>query len=225
MPQRSSKDNVIITEANPQSPISESYRTLRTNIDFSLVDNDNKVIMVTSTQQAEGKTTTAVNMAVAYAQAEKKVLIVDADMRRPNVHNMFRRPNRVGLSNLLAGQYTVQELVTETHIPHLEMLSAGVIPHNPSELLSSERWVQFIEFAKNKYDVVIIDTPPALSLPDAQLVAGHSCGVVIVIDVGKVKREAVKKMKSNLEHAKGRILGVVLNNMNKKEAGTYAYQY
>ncbi|MFB6363146.1 CpsD/CapB family tyrosine-protein kinase [Paenibacillus elgii] len=224
MQQRSNKNRVMIMESNPQSPICEAYRTLRVNIDFSTVGLEKKTLMVTSAQAAEGKTTTASNLAIAYSQSEKRVLLVDADMRNATLHQFFNQDNRIGLSNLLAGQYNAQELVVETHIPRLDLLTSGPLPPNPSELLSSERWAQFVDYARTNYDVVIFDTPPALTLPDAQLVAGQCGGVLIVVKAGKVKREVVKKLKTNLEYAQARILGVVLNHMNRKEAALHAYR-
>lgn len=224
MPQRNNKNPIMIMESNPQSPICEAYRTLRANIDFSTIGLEKKTIMVTSAQSGEGKTTTAGNLAMAYSQSEKRVLLVDADMRNATLHQIFNQNNRIGLSNLLAGQYPAQELVVETHIPRLDLLMSGPLPPNPSELLSSERLAQFVNYAKTNYDVVIFDTPPALTLPDAQLVAGQCSGVLIVTKAGKVKREMVKKLKNNLEYAKAKVLGVVLNHMNRKEAALQAYR-
>lgn len=219
------KKRPIITLTNPKSPISEAYRTLRTNIQFSAIDEDLKVIMVTSAGPGEGKSTTAANLAVAYAQAEKKVLLVDADLRKPTLHHTFYISNRRGLTNMLTGQASPDQVIVASDIEHLDLLPSGPIPPNPSEILASKRMKAKLDELAAIYDVVIIDTPPALAVTDAQIVATRCDGVVLVIDQGKVKREIAMKAKANLDHVKARILGVVLNNVNPKNGETYYYYY
>jgi capsular exopolysaccharide synthesis family protein len=215
----------IITDTNPKSPISEAYRTLRTNIDFSSIDEQLNVIMLTSAGPGEGKTTTASNLAVAYAQADKKVLLIDADLRKPTLHHMFVRSNRWGLTNIIAGQTTVKEVICETDINNLHLLTSGPIPPNPSEILASKKMSALLEELKLTYDMIIIDTPPALAVTDAQIVATKCDGVILVIDSGKVKREVAMKVKASLEHVKARILGAVLNNLDRKKGDSYYYYY
>lgn len=224
--QRSAKNKrPIITELNPKSPISEAYRTLRTNIDFSSIDEKLQVIMLTSAGPGEGKSTTTTNLAVTYAQSERKVLVIDADLRKPTMHHTFFKTNRWGLTNILTGQSSPEEVITSTHIPNLYLLPSGPIPPNPSEILASKRMTAFLDQMRSQFDMVVIDTPPALAVTDAQIVATRCDGVIMVIHSGKVKRDMAMKVKANLEHVKARILGVVLNNVDRKSGEGYYYYY
>lgn len=215
----------LITELNPKSPISEAYRALRTNIQFSSIDEPVKVILVTSAQPEEGKSTTISNLAVTYAQEGKRVLIVDADLRKPTIHRYMSASNRLGLSNLLAGQFKVEDVAMDTRIPNLSLISSGTIPPNPSELLSSKRMHTLLAQLKEEYDMVLIDSPPILAVTDSQILSSICDGVVMVINHGKVKREAARRAVSLLAYAKAKILGVVLNNkdMSRDESSYYYY--
>lgn len=215
----------IITDINPKSPISEAYRTLRTNIEFSSFDEQIRVIMLTSAGPGEGKSTTAANLAVAFAQAGKKVLIMDADLRKPTLHHTFSKTNRWGLTNIIAGQAEVKEVISQTEINNLDLLASGPIPPNPSELLASKRMSALLEELRLIYDIIIVDTPPALAVTDAQIMSTKCDGVVLVIDSGKVKREIALKVKMNLEYVNARILGAVLNNIDRKDGESYYYYY
>jgi len=223
--QRPNNSRPIITHTNPKSPISETFRTLRTNIDFSSVDEQIRVIMLTSAGPGEGKSTTASNLAVAYAQSDKKVLVIDADLRKPTMHHTFMKTNRWGLSNVVSGQSAPAEVIVETHVHNLFLMPSGPVPPNPSEMLASKRMTAMLEELKESFDVIIIDTPPALAVTDAQVVATKVDGVLIVIDYGKVKREAAMKVKANLQHVNARMLGVVINNVNRKNGEGYYYYY
>ncbi|TNJ66760.1 CpsD/CapB family tyrosine-protein kinase [Paenibacillus hemerocallicola] len=225
MQQPATNKRPIITDVNPKSPISEAYRTLRTNIDFSAVDEQLQVIMLTSAGPGEGKSTTATNMAVTYAQSEKKVLIMDADLRKPTMHHTFSISNRRGLTNMLTGQASLDEVISESHIPNLHVMPSGPIPPNPSEMLSSKRLVALLDELRQKYDLIVIDTPPTLAVTDAQIIASRCDGVVLVLNSGEVKREMAMKAKANLDHVKARILGVVLNNIDRKNGEAYYYYY
>ncbi|MFK7696954.1 CpsD/CapB family tyrosine-protein kinase [Paenibacillus sp. HJGM_3] len=215
----------IIADVNPKSPISEAYRSLRTNIEFSSIDESVKVIMFTSAGPGEGKSTTVSNLAVVYAQSDKHVLVIDADLRKPTMHHTFQKSNRWGLTSLLTGQATVGEVIKETHIDRVDVLTAGPIPPNPSEILSSNRMTRLLEQLKETYDIILVDTPPALAVTDAQIIATKADGVVLVLDSGKVKREMAMKAKASLDYVKARILGVVLNNIDRKHADSYYYYY
>lgn len=208
----------LAMDINPASFIAESYRSLRTNIEFSSFDQDLRTIAVTSAMPLEGKTTTAVNMAAAFAQAKKNVILIDANFRKPTIHDIFSKHNRGGLSNIIAKQCSVREMVQETHINNLSVITSGPIPPNPSEMLSSDNFKEMLDELKVDYSVIIIDTPPALIVTDAQVVAAQCDGVLLVVHAGKAKREAVVKVKEHLEHARARLLGVVLNNakLNKR---------
>lgn len=215
----------LITVEEPRSPISEAYRVLRTNIQFSAIDQEIQVLTVTSTQPNEGKTTTVANLAVAYAQDGKRVLLIDADLRKPTLHRIFRCTNRKGLTNVLAHLGSMEDELTKTFVDNLYLLSAGPKPPNPAEMLSTKRMSMLLKQLRQQFDIVLIDTPPALALTDAQVVAAQSDGVLLVVNAGKTKRELVRKCKANLQYVKANLLGVVLNNQTKKEMNSYYYYY
>lgn len=215
----------LITEKNPKSPISEGYRMLRTNIEFSSIDLTLQTIMVTSSKPSEGKSTTCANMAVAFAQANKRVLLIDADLRKPTQHHIFAISNRFGLTTALFHQKELRDIIQHTNTDNLSIIPAGPTPPNPSELLSSKRMAALLATTRETYDVIIIDTPPILSVTDAQIVATQSDGVVLVVDSGKVKKEVAVKAKALLEHVNARLIGIVLNNINRKNSDSYTYYY
>ncbi|MGF7046289.1 capsular exopolysaccharide synthesis family protein [Paenibacillus sp. DS2015] len=215
----------LITLINPKSPVSEAYRTLRTNIHFSSVDEQIQIIMVASAQAGEGKTTTVSNLAVAYAQEGKKVLLIDADLRKPSLHRVFTVSNQAGLTSVLSGQHSFQDVVRETYIENLEVITSGPIPPNPSEMLSSLKMQAVLAELKDLYEIILFDTPPVLAVTDALIVSSMCDGVLLVVSSNKVKKEMVKKAKSNLEHVNARFLGVVLNNVNLGKDRPYYYYY
>jgi capsular exopolysaccharide synthesis family protein len=215
----------IITHQNPKSPISEAYRALRTNIQFSSIDEELRVIMVTSAGPGEGKSTTLINLAVAYAQTDKKVLIIDGDLRKPTMHHTLRVSNRWGLTNLLTNQLTIREVLQDTFIPNLQIITSGPIPPNPSEILASKKMISTIDDLKEHFDIILIDAPPAIAVTDSQIIASRTDGVILVVNSEKTKRDAVLKAKQNLDNVRARILGVVLNNVDRKNKDAYYYYY
>lgn len=215
----------LITENNPKSPISEGYRILRTNIEFSTIDHKLQVIMVTSSKPNEGKSTTSANLAVSFAQSNKRVLLIDADMRKPSQHHIFAQSNRIGLTTVLFKQKELMDVIQTSTVENLSILFAGPTPPNPAELLSSKQMGSLLEVIKGLYDVIIIDTPPILSVTDAQIIATQSDGVVMVVDSGKVKKGVVLKAKTSLDHVNAKLIGVVLNNINRKQSDSYTYYY
>lgn len=214
----------LITKYNPKSPISEQYRTIRTNIQFSAVDKDIQTILVTSSGPGEGKSTTTANLAVVFAQQGKKVLLIDADMRKPTVHYTFGLTNILGLTNVLTRQSELDEAINRTDLDTLDVLTSGPIPPNPAELLSSKALQQLLQKAKGIYDIIIFDTPPVLAVTDAQLLANQCDGTILVVYSGKTEIESAKKAKEMLVAAKAKLLGVVLNN-KKMEKTDYYYYY
>ncbi|MBD2872140.1 CpsD/CapB family tyrosine-protein kinase [Paenibacillus arenilitoris] len=215
----------LITERNPGSPISEGYRLLRTNIEFATNDDKPQIIMVSSSEPGEGKSTTCANMAVTFAQANKRVLVIDADLRKPAQHYIFSVSNHKGLTTVLSTRLEPQEVIQRTSTDNLSVLAAGPTPHNPSELLSSKEMGGLLETLRHAYDLIIIDTPAIMSVTDAQIVAAQSDGVVLVIDSGKVKKEVVLKAKASLAHVQANLIGAVLNNISRKQADSYSYYY
>ncbi|MDF2926678.1 MAG: capsular biosynthesis protein [Paenibacillaceae bacterium] len=222
---RSTNNYALVMELNPKSVIAEAYRTLRTNIEFSNIDEDVKSIMVTSVQAGEGKSTIAANLAIAFAQTNKRVLLIDADLRKASMHNIFNLNNRIGLTSLLTGHSHISEALLECYVENLQILTSGPIPPNPSELLASRKLSAVMNELKLRYDVLIIDAPPAGAVSDALVLSSKCDGVLMVIDSGKVRREQALKVKASFEHVKARMLGVVLNNRNRKETNFTAYSY
>ncbi|KIL35377.1 capsular biosynthesis protein [Cohnella kolymensis] len=219
------KKRHIIVHNNPKSPVSEAYRSLRTNIQFSSVDTRIQTIMVTSASPGEGKSTTAINLAATYAQAEHKVLLIDADLRKPSIHHTFLCSNRFGLTNWLTNSRPVSEVVVKTFVPNLYLLPSGAIAPNPSELLSSKKMSKLLEELKQEFDIIILDSPPVLAVTDAQIIASISDGVVMVADSGKVKIATAQKAKEKLEHVNAKILGVAINNIKRSSHDDYYYYY
>ncbi|RST74194.1 polysaccharide biosynthesis tyrosine autokinase [Siminovitchia acidinfaciens] len=215
----------LITKLNPKSPISEQYRTIRTNIQFSSVDEEIRSIMVTSSGPGEGKSTTAANLAIVFAQQGKRVLLIDGDLRKPTVHYTFGLTNSFGLSNVLTHQMEISEVINVTNEELLSVMTSGPIPPNPAELLSSRTMANFIQEAQSQFDLIIFDTPPVLAVTDAQLLSNHCDGTVLVISSGKTEVEAALKTKESLEAAKAKLLGVILNNKKMKKNDNYYYYY
>jgi len=222
---RSATKPKLIMNINSRSPISEGYRNVRTNIQFSSWKQKLQVMAVTSTQAGEGKTTTISNLAVSYAQEGKRVLLIDADLRHPSVQDIFHLANKMGLSNILAYQCSADEVIRITDIDNLSIVTAGPIPPNPTELLSSGRMHEVVESWKGDYDIILIDTSPIMAVADGIIVASICDGVILVVQAGKVKQEYIQKSKERLEHVKAHIIGVVLNNkkLNKSESNQYNY--
>lgn len=222
---RLANESKLIMNINRRSRISEGYRNIRTNIQFSEWNHKLHVIAVTSTQAGEGKTTTISNLAVAYAQEGKNVLLIDADLRHPSLQSVFKVSNKTGLSNLLANQCHQEEAVRITGVENLSLITAGPVPPNPSELLSSGKLNELLEIWKESYDIILIDTSPVMAVADGLLVASMSDGVIFVIQAGKVKREYIRKSKEKLEHVKAQIIGVVLNHKRTSRSEARHYNY
>ncbi|MCF8888184.1 CpsD/CapB family tyrosine-protein kinase [Priestia megaterium] len=214
----------LLAHNSPKDPVAEQYRTIRTNIQFSNVDQDIKTIVVTSSGAEEGKSTTTSNLATVYAQQGLKVLLIDADLRKPTGHYTFRLENHIGLTNVLTRQSTLAQAVQASEIPHLSVLTSGPIPPNPSELLASAQMAELLKEMKKQFDMIIFDTPPILAVADAQILANQVDGTVLVVSSGKTEKDAALKSKELLSNAKGKLLGVVLNN-RKVEEGNYYYYY
>ncbi|EON73378.1 CpsD/CapB family tyrosine-protein kinase [Lysinibacillus sphaericus] len=215
----------LVTVANSHSIVSEQFRTVRTNITFSMPDKDIKTILVTSATPGEGKSTNVANLGVVFAQEGKRIVIVDADLRKPTMHYTFLLQNAKGLSNLLTRQLSVIEVVNSTDIPNLFVLTSGPIPPNPAELLASKKLDSLMEELKKEFDIIIFDAPPILSVTDAQILSNKCDGTLLIVNSGAVENTSVIKAKASLESSQANILGVVLNNYKLPRSQYYEEYY
>lgn len=215
----------LIVSEEPKSVISEQFRTIRMNLKFSLVDKELRTLVVTSATPSSGKSTISVNLAATIASEDKKVLLVDADLRKPKVHKIFKVRNHSGLTSLLTNKYAkLESMVHQTSIKDLSFMTSGAIPPNPSELLGSNRMAELLEEMKASYDLIIFDTPPVLAVTDSQVLASETDGVILVIPKGQVKADEVISAKEALETVKSNILGAVMNRVDPSK-DRYNYYY
>ena len=215
----------LITIEKSKSPISEAYRTLRTNVQFTSVDSETKKIMITSAGPREGKSHTVANLAVSMAQAGKSVLVIDADMRNPTQHKLFGLTNTEGLSVALVQDKDFHLLIKETAVPGVQVLTGGPIPPNPAELVGSKRMKRLIEEVSLQYDVVLIDTPPIIAVTDGAIIAQIVDGVILVLASGEVNKDYALRAKEQLDKVGAKILGAVLNKADLKTSEYYYYYY
>jgi len=213
----------LIAKLNPRSPISEQYRAIRTNLQFSAIDEAIKTIVITSPGPSAGKSLTAANLAVVYAQQGMKTLLIDADLRKPTVHYTFRLDNLRGLSSVLIGESSFEDAVEESDVDNLQVLSCGPVPPNPAELLASKRMKDLIDYAGEHYDFVIIDMPPVLAVTDAKIVSQYVNGTLFVVRSGFTEKDELEKAYEIINDGKARILGAVLNDVDKADNSHYYY--
>jgi capsular exopolysaccharide synthesis family protein len=229
----------LITLYDPKSVLSEGFRSLRTNIQFASSDTNIKTMLFTSAGLGEGKTTCVVNLAITLAQDGKRVLLVDADLRRPIVHSRFGVPRDPGLSealvglpwrepvrsvtDLILGSLGVDRVLQSPGLDNLSILTSGAIPPNPSEFLSSPRLKEILAEMREEYDVVLIDTPPVLPIGDAVLMGNLADAAVLVYQVGRISRNALKRAKFLLDHAQAKVLGLVLTDVRPEITPEYSY--
>ncbi|MDD5353577.1 MAG: CpsD/CapB family tyrosine-protein kinase, partial [bacterium] len=207
-------DNNIVTYYQPKGVVAEQYRTLRTNIKRINKENPVKCIIMTSSIHNEGKSTTSVNLAVAMTyELDKKILLIDADLRKGRVHELFGLGNLKGLSNYLEGEATENDIVRKSPINGLDIVTCGFVPESPSELLGSKKMIDFLWEMEQKYDFIIIDTPPIIPLTDAAVLGASVDGVLIVAQAGRTKREVIHQSELHLTQAGCNILGYVLTNV------------
>ena len=215
----------LITYTDPKSLNAEQFRTIRTNIEFAQLDRQMKSILVSSSIPAEGKSTVASNLGYAIAQTDKKVLIVDADLRKPTVHRTFKLNNEQGLTTLLANsELKFNQIVQHSRELNLYFLPSGPIPPNPSEILGSGRMTLLMQELSQYFDIVIYDAPPITAVTDPQILATKVDGVVLVVRQGYTRKEEVKKAKEALDNVNANLLGYVMNGKDVSDsAGYYAY--
>jgi polysaccharide biosynthesis transport protein len=208
---------------SPRSGVAESFRALRTNIGFAAVDTPIRTLVITSAMDRDGKTTVAGNLALVFAQAGNRTLLVDADLRRPSVHEFFRLPNDVGLTTLLrVDDPNIDRVAHRTEDPNLRIVSSGPLPPNPAELLGSERMRQLIERFAAQADVVIIDTPPVVAVTDGAVLAREVDGTLFVVRASRTKRAAIRSGRAALDRVGAKVIGTVMNGMG---AGEMADEY
>jgi len=218
-------DGHLITHINPLSPISESYRRLRIKLQYAQVDRPVQAILITSPNPGEGKSTTVSNLAVTFAQSGKRVVLIDTDLRRPNLHHRFGMNNHAGLTDLLIDNYPMSATVKKFSIENLDILCCGTIPPNPVETLGSQRMKSLIEEFRKKYDIILLDSPPALSVTDSAVLSTLVDGVIIVVSSNHTRIESVDRTVELIQSVRGSCLGVVLNNfdLRKDHGGQYGY--
>jgi succinoglycan biosynthesis transport protein ExoP len=219
------KANGLIAYHEPKSTASESFRGIRTGILYSSADKIPQVVLVTSSGPYEGKTTCASNLAVVMGQAGSKVLLIDCDMRRPRIHNEFQLPRSVGFSSLLVGSNDADKAIFQSKVDNLDVIPAGPIPPNPSEIIGSERMIRVLNEFRESYDRIIIDSPPITAVTDSVVLSNLVDGVVLVIRAGETPRPIVKNGISQLKSVDSHILGAVLNAVDTSKHNTNYYQY
>lgn len=219
------KSSLVVLSA-PRSPISEAFRSLRTNIQFASVDRKIRTLMVTSPNPGEGKSTVAANLAIALAQAGSTVALVDADLRRPSVHRQFGLANSAGLTNAVLNEGgKLDGLLQTTGIENLQALSSGPLPPNPAELLGSERMGKILDNLKNVVDVIVIDTPPSLVVTDPAVLAKRADAVLLVVEMGSTRRESARQALEALQRVGANVVGTVINKLSVRRGGYYNYDY
>lgn len=216
----------IFSISNPKSPVSEAFRTLRTNIQFSSIDKPIRSMVITSSTPGEGKSTVSINIAATIAQSGKKVLLVDADLRKPVLNKVFHMDGTRGLTNILVENVGFEEVMfCHPDIEGLYVLSSGPIPPNPAELLGSNKMKSFVDNIVDKFDMVIFDSPPIGMVTDSAILSTLVDGTILVCSVGETDIDVAKMAKESLEKVNANILGVVLNKVPMNGGRYYKYHY
>jgi non-specific protein-tyrosine kinase len=219
------KEVAPITLAEPRSPTAEAYRTLRTNVSYASVDKPLRSLLITSSEPGEGKTTTLSNLAVAFAQNGKRVIVADCDLRHPRMHMSFRLNNRKGMSNLFtAPTVTLDGMCQASEVENLWVVTTGSLPPNPAELLGSNKMQTILTAMTQNADIVLVDSPPALAVTDAAVLAPSVDGVLLVVRPGKTRGRALAQTLEQLRQVGGNVLGVVINDV-VTHGSAYSYRY
>jgi len=221
-----SDEDRYLFQMGARSSVAEAYRALRTSISFAGVDRPIRTLLVTSPGPGEGKSTTAVNLSYILAQAGMRVLLVDGDLRRPSLHKAFNLPNNAGLTTLLLSPTaSLDEIAWATSVENLWVVTSGLIPPNPSELLGSHRMKDLVTHLGERMDIVVFDTPPVLAVTDPVALAPHTDGVLLVLEAGGTREPALRQTIEELSKVDARLLGVVLNKLQVSKAHGYYYYY
>lgn len=224
---KGSEDTIdILVHLSPKDPVAEAYRAIRTSIAFSSTEEHPlKGIVITSPGAQDGKTTTLCNLGIAIAQLQKKVLLVDADLRKPRLHDIFGLDNNTGLSSFLCGQADLGKLVQKTDIENLFLVTGGPHPPNPSELLESNKMKEFMKEVKKEFDFVLFDSPPINVVTDALILSPVADGVVLVAESGKTPKRALSRITPLFKNAKARLIGIILNKVSLTAHNYYYYSH
>jgi capsular exopolysaccharide synthesis family protein len=212
----------LVTVLEPTNAASEAYRTLRTSLLYAAVDAPPKVIVLTSPGFAEGKSTTCANLGVVLAQVDKQTLIMDCDLREPAIHRIFGLHNLYGVVNVIAGEYDLSEVWHEP-VEGLKVVTAGALPPNPAELLSSGRFADLVSRARQMFDYVLVDVPPMNPVSDPAIVAAQGDGILLVLDAQNTRKSSVRRSVRSLKAMGGNLLGTVMNNA-RSNGGDYYHQ-
>jgi capsular exopolysaccharide synthesis family protein len=222
---KTKSDALVVSLSAPTSPAAEAYRSLRTAVQFATLDRPLKILQVTSPSPSEGKTTTLANLAVAFARGGTSVCAVDGDLRRPRIHSFFGTANVAGLTSVAQGAVPLSQALQPSGTPNLTVLAAGPSPVDPSELLASARTKGVLTSLANRFDLVLIDSPPALPVTDGAALSRHVDGVLIVVEAGRTKKRALTRAVKLLRQVDAPILGIVLNRADAESRYGYSYDY
>jgi tyrosine-protein kinase Etk/Wzc len=218
----------LITHADPRSPVAEAYRSMRTNLAFARAQQSPQAIVVASPGPADGKSTTVANLAITFAQQGQRTLLIDADLRRAVLDKAFDVGRSPGLTEVIIGESSLDDVIHETSVPNLSIVASGRFPPNPAELLGSAKMQEILHEAKARFDVVLLDSPPLLAVTDAAVLSTMVDGVVLVIRTERTKRDAVRRALGHVRSVRGRLLGVVLNDVDMRSGayyGSYGHYY
>ena len=222
---KSSAGEALVTVRHPRSPISEAFRSLRTNLQFAGIETPLRTLLVTSPSPSDGKTTIVANLASVIAQSGRNVVILDADLRRPRIHKMFQLSNRVGLTDqFIRTQDRFDGSLKSTEVANLHAITSGNLPPNPSELLSSARMSEIFKLLSDQFNTVIVDSPPTLLVTDAMVLAQHVDGVLLVVKPSVTKWAALRQAIEQFHHVKAKLLGIVVNDVNIGRSRYYYYR-
>jgi tyrosine-protein kinase Etk/Wzc len=216
----------LVTHFKPKSPVSEAYRTLRTNLQFSGGDKQIRSFLVTSAGPGEGKSTTTANLGIAISLQGTRTVLIDTDLRRPVIHKIFDLEKNKGLTNVLVGKLTLDEAIQRTNVKNLDIITSGILPPNPAELLGSSRMKALVNELKGRYDLCLFDSPPLIAVTDAAVLSKELDGVLLVVKSGQTQHDALVRGTDLLKNVGTKILGVLLNDVSRENTyGSYYYYY
>jgi capsular exopolysaccharide synthesis family protein len=207
---------------NPSSPIAEAYRKIATNIEFSNIDNEIKTVMMTSAKQDEGKTTTICNLAMVMTELKKKILLIDLDLRKPAVHKTYKLSNKKGLTDMLMNKDNYK-LYLQNVYHGLDVLTSGIIPANPAEIINSKALKELLKEVSHDYDYIFLDAPPVMLISDPITISTYSDAVILTIKHGNTEKDLVRRAVESLKQVNANIIGIVLNNIPVSKQNNYYY--